>query len=147
MLSCPRFVQTLFMLGSCVLAMPVLAAAPVSGFYGDGQEQRTASVDKAVLDDYVFKVNQLQQEVRELRGLVEEQSHTIIQLKQQQEQGYADLERRLPGSAPSLQQKQGLSRLKQVPVPRPTSVPPSPSYEEVMPPQDESAPTGDRPPY
>lgn len=37
----------------------------------------------------------MQQEIAELRGLVEEQSHTIEQLKKQQKQRYLDLDRRI----------------------------------------------------
>lgn len=37
----------------------------------------------------------MQQEIAELRGLVEEQSHTIEQLKKQQQQRYLDLDRRI----------------------------------------------------
>lgn len=45
--------------------------------------------------DLVIKINQLQQEVRELRGLVEQQQHEIESLKARQRDQYLDLDRRL----------------------------------------------------
>ena len=54
--------------------------------------------------DVVFQVQQLQEEVRELRGLVEQQAAEIDRLKQQQRDQYLDLDDRISdltdGSAP-----------------------------------------------
>lgn len=49
--------------------------------------------------DLVMQVQSLQQEVMELRGLVEEQAHQIETLKQQGLDRYNDLDKRISGSA------------------------------------------------
>lgn len=107
--------------------MESLAAAPVSGYY-EGQVQR-APVEKAVLEDFISRVNQLQEEVRQLRGLVEEQAHALMQLKQQQAQAYTDLERRLSGVSDAVAPRARVLQGQDLP---------PPSYEEVMPPKDET---------
>lgn len=116
------------MLGILILATTdLLAAAPVSGYYGEGQQR--APVEKVVLNDFVSRLNLLQEEVRQLRGLVEEQAHALKELKQQQAQAYMDLERRLSGVSDAVAPK-----ARTLPV---QNLPP-PSYEEVMPPKDET---------
>ncbi|MDZ7802838.1 tol-pal system protein YbgF [Thiohalophilus sp.] len=52
-------------------------------------------VDSQGLADILMRLNSLEAEVRELRGLSEEQTHTIEELKKRQRELYIDLDRRL----------------------------------------------------
>lgn len=62
-------------------------------------EQRLSRVEKLMesrgLLDLFVKVEQLQKEVRELRGLVEMQNHRIEEMSSRQRNLYADIDRRL----------------------------------------------------
>ncbi len=76
-------------------------AAPVSN---SGSQARAAS---AADTELFFQLQTLQQEVLELRGLVEQQAHELKRLKQQRLDDYVDLDRRIgqlsrpPGAAQS----------------------------------------------
>lgn len=115
-----------------LITLSVFAAAPVTGYFEEGRGVG-APVEKTVLNDFISRLNQLQEEVRQLRGLVEEQAHALQQLKQQQQQAYTDLEQRL---------KDGVNpKLRKLPIesePPPAQMLPPPSYEEVMPPKEEA---------
>ena len=64
-------------------------------------EQRLARVEKLMesrgLLDLFVKVEQLQREVRELRGMVETQNHRIEEMTSRQRNLYGDIDRRLRG--------------------------------------------------
>ena len=49
--------------------------------------------------DLIKKIEYLQREVQELRGKVEEQSHTISQMQDAQKKLYVDLDSRISGSS------------------------------------------------
>lgn len=69
----------------------------------------SVEMDKQLQNELYFQLQMLQQEVQELRGLVEQQSFELKQLKQQRLDDYLDLDRRLSqlsqvstdGAAPS----------------------------------------------
>jgi len=61
-----------------------------------------SSASTNALADLYFQVQQLQQEVQILRGLVEEQGYTLNRLKQQHLDDYIDLDRRLSGGTPGV---------------------------------------------
>ena len=70
--------------------------------------------------ELLFMLEQLQQEVQSLRGMVEKQSHEIKQLKQQGRDRYRDLDQRLlklqSGTRPSLPDSGGAPPVMPVPV-------------------------------
>ena len=64
------------------------------------EQQLTTAGDadsRQTLADLVFEMNQLQSEVRELRGMIEEQGFEIENLREAQRDQYLDLDRRLSG--------------------------------------------------
>lgn len=69
---------------SPVVAPPVTAADPSAGFSAGAASTNSA-----------YQIQQLQQEVLELRGLLEEQGFELKRLKQQRLDDYLDLDRRL----------------------------------------------------
>lgn len=75
-------------------AAPVVDARDISAV----QQQQTSQQNQ-IMAELVLQVNQLQQEVRQLRGQVEEQDYRINQLTKQQRELYLDLDRRLQGGA------------------------------------------------
>ena len=75
-------------------AAPVVDAKDITAV----QQQQT-SQQSQIMAELILQVNQLQQEVRQLRGQVEEQDYRIKQLTQQQRELYLDLDRRLQGGA------------------------------------------------
>lgn len=89
-----------------LLALTALAAAPVleaqvrvvestplerSGAQAQGSTGNASNIQAELF----YQVQSLQQEVLELRGMVEEQAHEIKRLKQQRMEDYLDLDRRL----------------------------------------------------
>ncbi len=54
-----------------------------------------AQADQSFVADLVYQVQQLQEEVRQLRGQVEQQSHELKNLKSRQRDQYLDLDTRL----------------------------------------------------
>lgn len=54
-----------------------------------------ASVNSSLQVELLSMVETMQQEIAELRGTVEEQSHTIEMMKRQQQQRYLDLDKRM----------------------------------------------------
>lgn len=75
-------------------AAPVVDARDISAV----QQQQTSQQNQ-IMAELIMQVNQLQQEVRQLRGQVEEQDYRIKQLTKQQRELYLDLDRRLQGGA------------------------------------------------
>lgn len=75
-------------------AAPVVDARDISAV----QQQQT-SQQSQIMAELIMQVNQLQQEVRQLRGQVEQQDYRINQLTKQQRELYLDLDRRLQGGA------------------------------------------------
>ncbi|MEZ0122701.1 MAG: YbgF trimerization domain-containing protein [Candidatus Reddybacter sp.] len=86
------------------LALPARAAAPVteiSGIRGANQAEIRATVQPTAaaspqMNTY-YLLQSLRDELRVLRGMLEEQGHTIRQLKQRQVDDYLDLDRRVSG--------------------------------------------------
>ena len=70
------------------LSSPILSSPPI-----ENNVTRTADVTAA--GDSYYQSQVLQEEVRMLRGLVEELSHELQQVKQRQMDDYLDLDRRL----------------------------------------------------
>ncbi|GAB1264333.1 tol-pal system protein YbgF [Aurantivibrio infirmus] len=76
--------------------------SPVSVVQNTGNSAGNTQPDANALAELYFQVQQLQQEVQMLRGLVEEQGYTLNKLKQQHLDDYIDLDRRLSGGTPTL---------------------------------------------
>ena len=75
------------------------AAAPVgSTLPGFRQPRQAASANPNPQAELFYQLQVLQQEVLELRGLVEEQAHELKRLKQQRHDDYMDLDRRISGA-------------------------------------------------
>lgn len=76
-----------------------LALAPLAG--AASLEDRIARLermqDNKAQVEMLMRLNSLQQEVQQLRGLVEEQNYQIDNLKQRQRELYLDIDRRLSG--------------------------------------------------
>lgn len=89
-------------------------------------DQNAASA--SAQSELYFQLQMLQQEVQQLRGLVEEQAHEIRQLKQQQLDDYVDLDRRISqmpaagGAAASLPSSTA-ANLAQAPQPAAVTLP------------------------
>ena len=75
--------------GAAVAQVPVKESAPVR------ETAVTPTADAARLGELFHRLQVLQQEVQELRGLVEEQAYQIGRLTRQQQQQYIDLDQRL----------------------------------------------------
>ena len=122
-------VASLFL--SSVSALPVSAAAPVEeslpvGSYpaaaasgtpqpgygasagsaspGTSSTSTAPSGDTSRLSELFYQLQVLQQEVQELRGMVEEQSHQINRLARDQQEQYLDLDRRMQSVRANAQQ-------------------------------------------
>lgn len=89
-----------------LLALTALAAAPALEAQvrvvesapleeSGAQTQGSAGAASNMLTELYFQLQSLQQEVLQLRGLVDEQAHEIKRLKQQRMDDYLDLDRRL----------------------------------------------------
>ncbi len=76
-----------------VSAQPTVSSSPFQTTTSAGKSPLTLAQSGAV--EVYLMVEQLQQEVRELRGMVEQQAYTIEQLKAQQRDRYMDLDQRL----------------------------------------------------
>ncbi|MFP4611224.1 MAG: tol-pal system protein YbgF [Thiohalophilus sp.] len=91
--------KTLYYCGLLLLA-GMISTPTLAQDNGDrSTEQRLERLERLVesqgLADILIRLNNLEQEVRELRGQSEEQAHTIEQLKKRQRELYIDLDRRL----------------------------------------------------
>ncbi|MDY6981134.1 MAG: tol-pal system protein YbgF [Pseudomonadota bacterium] len=82
-----------------VFLLLVLPASWLAAQENPSIEQRLERLERVVesqgLADILMRLNSLEAEVRELRGLSEEQAHTIEELKKRQRELYIDLDRRL----------------------------------------------------
>ncbi|MCD6055764.1 MAG: ybgF [Gammaproteobacteria bacterium] len=94
------------------------SAAPAQQYTDSTTPQNTSNPAAPVLTGQAALLNeitQLQQEVRQLRGLIEIQQHDIQSLQKQQLTLYSDLDQRLsaagsqPGSVPAVQTAAGLT--------------------------------------
>ena len=112
---------TLFAAVSVQAQVAVVESRPVGGqaattteSYADGSTIPAAAetLPVNVSADRFYQLQLLQQEVLELRGLLEEQAHHLKRLKQQRTDDYLDLDRRISalanGNAPSASGDSGL---------------------------------------
>lgn len=81
-----------------------MAAAPVEDLsarqtVGTSQSQGAPAVASSPMGDLYYQLQVLQEEVRELRGAVDEQSNELRRLRQQQMDDYQDLDRRIGGAS------------------------------------------------
>lgn len=76
-------------------SLPIGAAAGSSARNSQVAQQQANSVDANTQSELFYQLQMLQQEVQQLRGTLEEQTHEIRRLKQQQLDDYVDLDRRL----------------------------------------------------
>ncbi len=74
---------------------PAFQASPAQIADSSGIKPTNTEAKYSPASELLFMVEQLQQEVQELRGIVEQQSHQIKQLKQQGRDRYHDLDQRL----------------------------------------------------
>ena len=86
-----------------IRALAGLAALALAAAGAEAQVQRApanpsqppAGTDAARLGELYYRLQVLQQEVQELRGLIEEQAYQMERLSRQQQEHYIDLDRRL----------------------------------------------------
>ena len=72
---------------ACLFALASMAAEPVAG--------SSSSADARRLSELFYQLQVLQQEVQELRGLVEQQGYQIKRMARDQQEQYIDLDRRV----------------------------------------------------
>ena len=83
----------------CVSGLLISTNALSANNYSDvNTQQMPAQADNAMFD-LLARVEQLQAEVQQLRGMVEEQSQTITELERKQKNMYADLDGRVQSLA------------------------------------------------
>lgn len=84
-------------LGLCVLGVVVLQASYAQSdiTLQERVERLERAVNSETLVELLQRVERLQQEVQELRGELEVQSHELSQLKKRQRELYVDIDRRL----------------------------------------------------
>jgi tol-pal system protein YbgF len=114
MRKCPRILTSL------VLALPLAALAevpvvdgnagygssyPPAGYGTSGAYAGTgAAAPVSAQGELFMQLQQMQQEIAQLRGMVEEQQNEIARLKQESQARYQDLDSRLQGGAAGAQQ-------------------------------------------
>lgn len=69
--------------------------APVAPPPSQGEVSRPAATEASRLTELFYQLQVLQQEVQELRGIVEAQSHQLSRLARDQQEQYLDLDRRM----------------------------------------------------
>jgi len=79
---------------SGIAQVQIVESQPIGG-KSTVQNRPAVAVDAGVQSELYYQLQLLQQEVQELRGLVEQQSFELRQLKQQRMDDYLDLDRRL----------------------------------------------------
>jgi tol-pal system protein YbgF len=82
-------------LGLALLPSLVFAQAPVVDIGDSARASRQQPNQQNVQGELYLQIQQLRQEMMELRGTIEEQGHQIRQLKQQGLDRYIDLDRRI----------------------------------------------------
>jgi len=90
--------QLFFLLCVCNVALAEPQPLPPiidNSSYGDGSAYRSQSTSNQSLLEMLSRVEQLQNEVQQLRGQIEEQSYSIEQLRKRQQNIYSDLDQRL----------------------------------------------------
>jgi tol-pal system protein YbgF len=81
---------------SGIAQVQIIESQPLGGRPSQqGQPRAAAAADAGAQAEMYYQLQLLQQEVLELRGLVEQQSFELRQLKQQRMDDYLDLDRRL----------------------------------------------------
>jgi tol-pal system protein YbgF len=119
---------------------PATAAQP-----GPSLEQRLERLERILrnqsLADIILQLQQLQQEVRQLRGEVELQSHTLDELSKRQRDLYLDIDQRLSNlhQAPAEPAPSGPEPAFAGAVPDSAAAAPSPTGERVVEPAPEAA--------
>lgn len=81
--------------------MASLALAILFSSTAIAQTNDSGSTDLNVVADLVIQVQQLQDEVRELRGQVEDQANQLETLRQRQRDQFLDLDQRISGQRPA----------------------------------------------
>jgi tol-pal system protein YbgF len=81
-----------------------VAAAQASPQSGAAQSTAASGGDPSRLSELFYQLQVLQQEVQELRGTVEEQSHQLNRLARDQQEQYLDLDRRMQSVRADVQQ-------------------------------------------
>lgn len=84
----------LMVASSGIAQVQIVESQPIGG-KSTIQNRPAAAVDSGAQSELYYQLQLLQQEVQELRGLVEQQSFELRQLKQQRMDDYLDLDRRL----------------------------------------------------
>ncbi|GAB4300914.1 MAG: tol-pal system protein YbgF [Thiohalomonadaceae bacterium] len=117
----------------CAFIVPLLAVSLV--YAADPLEERVARLERQLesqaLVDMALRLDRLEQEIQQLRGQMEEQTHTLGELRQRQRDLYLDIDRRL-----SRLEREGGMTAPQAAVapPVPASVPAAASAPAVAPP-------------
>jgi tol-pal system protein YbgF len=83
---------------SGIAQVQIVESQPIGG-KSTVQNSPAVAVDAGAQSELYYQLQLLQQEVQELRGLVEQQSFELRQLKQQRMDDYLDLDRRLSQSS------------------------------------------------
>ncbi len=89
---------------SLFLSLPALGAAPIEESGAESRAESGAAGDASSLSQLFYQLQVLQQEVQELRGMVEEQSYQINRLARDQQEQYLDLDRRMQSVRANAQQ-------------------------------------------
>lgn len=89
-------IVTMAVSSECISQAEIVDSEPISG-KGLKAAPIAAEPAQSALDqsEFYYQMQMLQQEVQQLRGIVDEQAHEIRNLKQQQLDDYVDLDRRL----------------------------------------------------
>ncbi|AKH70395.1 tol-pal system protein YbgF [Spongiibacter sp. IMCC21906] len=91
-----HFKELSLLLSFVVLPGLAVAQAPVVDIGSGGRQQ--ANSQQSMQGELYQQLQQLRQEMMQLRGTIEEQGHQIRQLKQQSLDRYIDLDRRISGA-------------------------------------------------
>ncbi|GFO71015.1 hypothetical protein BJAS_P0220 [Bathymodiolus japonicus methanotrophic gill symbiont] len=92
--------------------------------YANGSAYSTRTSANQPMLEMLGRVESLQSDIQQLRGMLEEQSHEINRLKQREQNIYADMHARLQ----KLESAAGISASTAVVVPKPVSAPVQPAY-------------------
>lgn len=91
----PLVISSVMFAGLASAQAPVVDIGASAGRPVDGQQT-------TMQGELYQQLQQLRQEMMQLRGLVEEQAHQLRQLKQQSLDRYIDLDRRISGTSPAV---------------------------------------------
>lgn len=94
-----RMARTLRPFAACVLAAAMVLPAAAQDVDAEELERRIERleniIDSGQLARLIQQINSLEDEIRELRGEIETQSHRIDEVRQRQRNLYADMDRRV----------------------------------------------------